>query len=63
MLKLKKLCLANGDEFAQTELYVDKDVLDRMVIAKTEGKTIYVNADYILSMEEDPSPSVISSSL
>lgn len=63
MLRLKKLCLANGDEFGQTELYVDAEVLyDHMVIAKTEGKTIYANIDYILSMEEDTNPDVIFSS-
>lgn len=52
LIKTNKLCLANGDEFDKTEFEVDTDVLAGFIKVKTEGKTIYVNPEFIISFEE-----------
>ena len=53
LIKTNKLCLANGDEFDKTEFEVDTDVLSGFIKVKTEGKTIYVNPEFIISFEEN----------
>lgn len=52
LIKTNKLCLANGDEFDKTEFEVDTDILAGFIKVKTEGKTIYVNPEFIISFEE-----------
>lgn len=49
LIKTNKLCLANGDEFDKTEFEVDTDVLAGFIKVKTEGKTIYVNPEFIIT--------------
>lgn len=51
-IKSKKLCLANGDEFVDTEFDVSQDVLEKFIEVKAGTKTIMVNPDFILSYEE-----------
>lgn len=58
LIKTNKLCLANGDEFDKTEFEVDTDVLAGFIRVKTEGKTIYVNPEFIISFEESNLPRV-----
>ena len=61
-LKARRLCLANGDEYDKAELRLEDDVYKRFVPVQADGKNILVNPDYIISLEEDLTPSVISSS-
>lgn len=61
LIKTNKLCLANGDEFDKTEFEVDTDVLSGFIKVKTEGKTIYVNPEFIICFEESNLSRVISS--
>lgn len=61
LVKTNKLCLANGDEFNKTEFEVDTDVLAGFIKVKTEGKTIYVNPEFIISFEKSNLSGVISS--
>ena len=61
LIKTYNLCLANGVEFDNTEFVVDTDVLSGFIKVKTEGKTIYVNPEFIISFEESNLSRVISS--
>ena len=61
LIKTNKLCLANGDEFDKTEFEVDIDILAGFIKVKSEGKTIYVNPEFIISFEENNLSKVISS--
>lgn len=61
LLKTNKLCLANGDEFAKAEFEVDADVFSGFVKTKSEGKTIYINPEFIISFEENNLSKVTSS--
>ncbi|MGV8149661.1 MAG: hypothetical protein ACLKAK_07135 [Alkaliphilus sp.] len=57
-MRIKKLCLANGDEYEDVEIKLAHEELKEAIqnrefipIIWGEGKKVEINADFILSIE------------